>query len=175
MYPGEEVDIQQFVNIMKENLEHEEASETAKALVKNENFIEHIVDLFNRANKTNAPTIKFQDLTNYLIQHEIEHYSMNAQQDDLMYHECPDIVDRSKHNQYIEKIYYFSSSKIDKVVLFETKSDKIKVYDAATMMQQEDSTINCPEVVNCIEFMPDRNAIAISLSDTTIRFYELQQ
>ena len=76
-------------------------------LVKREDFIQQLVDLFYRSNKTNTPTIKFQDLTSYLIEHEIEHYTENATQVDMQYHESKDIVDKSYHNGYIEKIYYF--------------------------------------------------------------------
>ena len=92
----------------------------------------------------------------------------------MKYEEVTDIVDKSKHNQQIEKIYHFQSSKIDKVVLYEMNSKIIKIYDAATMTYQEESKIVCPGIINSIEFLTDRNAIAISLSDTTLRFYELQ-
>lgn len=138
-----------------------------------DDFISQLVDLFNRSNKTNAETIKFKDLTNYLIEHEIEHYTTNATSTNMLYEETK-IEDKSKHNNEIEKIYYFSSSKIDKVVLFETNMKVIKVYDAVKMIQEKESTITCPGIINAIEFLPDRNSIAISLSDHTIRFYELK-
>lgn len=143
-------------------------------IAQRENFLEQLVDLFNRSNKTNSETIKFQDLTNYMIQHEIEHFTQSSVSDDLKYEEVTDIIDKSKHNQQIEKIYHFHSAKIDKVILYETNSRVIKVYDAATMTYQEDSKIVCPGIINSIEFLTDRNAIAISLSDMTLRFYELQ-
>ena len=48
-------------------------------LSKNEEvFVTQLVDLFYRSNQTNSPTIKFFDLTSYLIEHEIEHYTANA-------------------------------------------------------------------------------------------------
>ena len=59
-YPGEEIDLEQFVKIM-----HAELSDTGVA--KRDDFIEQLVDLFNRSNLTNSETIKFQDLTSYLI------------------------------------------------------------------------------------------------------------
>lgn len=36
-----------------------------------EEFISDLVDLFYRANKTQSETIMFEDLTSYLIEHEI--------------------------------------------------------------------------------------------------------
>ena len=51
-YPGEEVDLEQFVKIM-----HGELAE--QPIAQRENFIEQLVDLFNRSNKTNSATIKF--------------------------------------------------------------------------------------------------------------------
>ena len=75
------------------------------------------MDLFYRSNKKNLPTIKFEDLTSYLIEHEIEHYTANATQVDMQYHESTEIKDNSLTSGYIEKIYYFQQ--IDKVILFE--------------------------------------------------------
>lgn len=62
-------------------------------------------------------TIKFADLTSYLIEHEIKNYTEDATHVDMMYTESTEIFDRTPHNGQIEKIYYFE--KIDKVVLFE--------------------------------------------------------
>lgn len=55
-----------FVKIMKQVLED-------TRLVKREDFVSNLVDLFYRANKTHGPTIQFEDLTSFLIDHEIDH------------------------------------------------------------------------------------------------------
>jgi hypothetical protein len=41
-------------------------------LTAREEFISDLVDLFYRANSSNDETIKFEDLTSYLIEHEID-------------------------------------------------------------------------------------------------------
>ena len=167
-YPGEELDLEQFVNIMREVIGDQDLS-------KREDFIQQLVDLFYRSNKENQPTIKFADLTSYLIEHEIKNYTEDATQTGMHYTESKDIIDRTSHNGQIEKIYYFE--KIDKVILFETNMKIVRIYDALTMKEsskEEDSKIVCPFVINAIEFISERNAIAISLSDLTIRFYEIQ-
>jgi len=79
-YPGEELDLQQFVNIMREVIGD-------CAMARREDYIQQLVDLFYRSNKTNAPTIKFADLTSYLIEHEIKQYTEDATQVDMMYQE----------------------------------------------------------------------------------------
>jgi len=81
-----------------------------------EDFIQQLVDLFYRANKANSTVIKFEDLTSYLIEHEIEQYTESATSVDMQYTES-DIVDKTTHNNFIEKIYYFPE--IDKVILYE--------------------------------------------------------
>ena len=139
------------------------------ALCLRDDFIQQLVDLFYRSNKTNAPTIKFQDLTSYLIEHEIEHYTENATQVDMQYVESKEIIDKSTHTGYIEKIYYFQQ--IDKVILFEQNGRSIKIYDAPKMKRE--ATIPCSGPILAIEFIADRNAIAVSLADLTIRFHEL--
>lgn len=68
LYPDESVDVMQFVTIMKSVMED-------SALGKRDDFIQSLVDLFYRCNKTSSSTIKFDDLTSYLIEHEIENFS----------------------------------------------------------------------------------------------------
>jgi hypothetical protein len=64
-YPGQEVDVQQFCDIMVSVMRGLRVTER-------EDFIEHLVDLFFRANKARAETIKFEHFTAFLIEHEIE-------------------------------------------------------------------------------------------------------
>jgi hypothetical protein len=64
-YPNQQVDVDQFVKIMKQVLED-------SRLVKKEDFVSNLVDLFYRANKSHGPTIQFEDLTSFLIDHEID-------------------------------------------------------------------------------------------------------
>ena len=66
-FPNESVDVDQFVKIMKEILEDTK-------LTTREEFVSDLVDLFYRANKTHGDTIKFEDLTSYLIEHEIDQF-----------------------------------------------------------------------------------------------------
>ena len=74
-------------------------------LTNREEFVSDLVDLFFRANKTHGETIKFEDLTSYLIEHEINQFKTVSNMQ-MMYHES-DIQDSTTHNNYIEKIFYF--------------------------------------------------------------------
>ena len=109
-------------------------------------------------------------MTSYLIEHEIKNYTEDATQVDMMYTESKDLKDRTAHNGQIERIYYFE--KIDKVILFEQNMKIVRIYDAIKM--KPEPSIHCSGVINAIEFISERNAIAISLSDLTIRFYEIK-
>ena len=51
----------------------------------------------------------------------------------MLYYES-DILDKSSHNSWIEKVYYFE--KIDKVILIEQNMRLIKIYDAKKMKQE---------------------------------------
>lgn len=64
------------------------------------------MDLFYRCKKTSAKTLKFEQFSAYLIEHEIDvnHYTP---QSDMRYVECTDIRDKTTHNNNIEKIFYF--------------------------------------------------------------------
>ena len=59
------MDCDQFVKIMRQVLED-------SRLNKRDDFVHNLVDLFYRANKSHGPTIQFEDLTSFLIDHEID-------------------------------------------------------------------------------------------------------
>lgn len=87
------------------------------------------------------------------------------------YTENTDIVDRISHNSNIEKIFYFEE--IDKVLLYAQGQEIIRIYDASKMKQDaKDATITCPSKILAIEYIPDKKAIAVSLSDRSILFYD---
>ena len=75
-------------------------------LSQREEFVSELVDLFFRANGSKQETIKFEDLTSYLIEHEIESVDGINDHSNFTYTESP-ITDQTTHNNYIEKIYYF--------------------------------------------------------------------
>ncbi len=89
-YPGEELDLDQFIKTMKDVIGD-------CALSRRDDFYMQIYDLFYRSNKKNQETIKFADLTSYLIEHEIRNYTEDATQIDMMYEQSKDIVSKP-HN-----------------------------------------------------------------------------
>jgi WD40 repeat protein len=91
---------------------------------------------------------------------------------DMRYYEAPDILDHTNHNSFIEKIHYIKE--IDKVLLYEQNMKVVRIYEATTMQNLPRSEIKCPGVVLALEFCTDKNAIAISLSDRTIVFHDIQ-
>lgn len=136
------------------------------SLTKREEFVQDLVDLFFRANKTRGDTIQFEDLTSFLIEHEIDSFK-TAGNLQMNYYES-EIADLTTHNNYIEKIFYFQQ--IDKVLLFEQNMKFLRIYNGQTMKFEQD--IPCPGVVLAIEFLPDKNAICVSLSDRSILFHD---
>jgi hypothetical protein len=170
MMPGEEVDLDQFVKIMVEVL-----SDTC--LSSREEFITELVDLFFRINKENDDTIAFEDLTTYLIDHEIAfdaelgtNGGFNASNSiglNMDYYES-DIKDPTVHNNYIEKIVYFQQ--IDKVILYEQNQKLIRIYNGLTMAKEMD--ILCSGVILAIEYVSDKNSICVSLSDRSLIFFD---
>ena len=91
-FPHGRVDVETFVNIMKEIL-----GDTS--LVKREAFVQEMVDLFFRAKSDDRNLMKFEDLTTYLIEHEIEAGDL-AKEDEHLYKEST-IKDQTTHNNYI--------------------------------------------------------------------------
>ena len=142
-----------------------EVLEDTKLTTRDE-FVSDLVDLFFRANKSHGETIKFEDLTSYLIEHEINQFKTVSNMQ-MNYYES-DITDQTTHNNYIEKIFYFQQ--IDKVLLYEQNMKVMRIYDGLTMKNEID--ITCPGVIFAIEFAPDKNAICVSLSDRTILFFD---
>jgi len=150
---------------------------TETRLENREEFISELVDLFFRINTDCAATIKFEDLTTYLIDHEIAfdaelgtNGGINASNSGGMsmeYHESS-IKDPTTHNNYIEEIMYFQQ--IDKVILYEQNMKNMRIYNGLTMKSECD--IACPGVILAIEYISDKNSICVSLSDRTFLFYD---
>ncbi len=78
------------------------------------------------------------------------------------------IVDTTTHNNYIEKIYYVQQ--IDKVLCYEQNMKTLRIYNGETMKFEHD--IVCPKSILAVEFLQDKNAIAVSISNRTILFYD---
>ena len=46
----------------------------------------------------------------------------------------------------------------------------LRIYNGITMKNELD--ITCPDTILAVEFLPDKNSIAVSLSNRTILFYD---
>ena len=136
-----------------------------------------MVDLFYRINKENDDTIMFEDITTYLIDHEIAFDAeasgtagkTNSSMNQMEY--FPFELNKDKlvpHHNYIEKIQYFQS--IDLVFLYEENQRNIKLYDGSTLHFLHE--IPCPYSILAIEFITDKNNICVSLSNRTFMFFE---
>jgi len=88
---------------------------------------------------------------------------------DMKYEESM-LKDKRSHNNHIERIYYFE--RIDKVILYEQNVKTFKVYNASDLTWVQD--IECQSNILAIEFcdLPDLKAIAVSLADRTIVFFD---
>jgi len=133
-----------------------------------EDFPEKLVDLFFRASKNSDLNqyITMKDLTTFLIDHEITQ-PKNAMQNDMRYEESK-IKDPSTHNNHIERIYYFE--RIDMVLLYEESMKQVRVYRGDDMTFVMD--IVCDSNILALEYCVEKNAIAISLADRTICFFD---
>ena len=109
-------------------------------------FISELVDLFYRAS-IDKITIYFENLTTYLIEHEIES-NKPLERSNFEYYESK-IVDQTTHNNYIGKIYYFD--KLDKMLLYEQNNRTMRIYDGKTMRLKHD--ISWSGTILAIEFI----------------------
>jgi len=88
---------------------------------------------------------------------------------DMKYEEST-LKDKRSHNNHIERIYYFE--RIDKVILYEQNVKTFKVYSGSDLTWIQD--IECQSNILAIEFcdLPDHKALAVSLADRTIVFFD---
>jgi hypothetical protein len=176
-YPDHAVDCEQFVRIISHVMRRggQNQGSDYNAFCFAEDFEERIVDLFFRANKERKETILFDELTSFLIEHEIETSMEGGGENEKCYVLNKDIRDKIPHNSTIDKIYYVE--KLDKVLLYENSMKHLRIYNGPEMIssEKEEHTINCNGMVLAVEFIADRNAVAISLSDRTIVFHEISQ
>lgn len=157
-FPKGCVDVDHFVNIMKDIL-----SDTQ--LMDRPEFVSELVDLFYRASATKT-SIMFEDLTSYLIEHEIES-SKPLEKSNFDYYESK-IVDQTTHNNYIGKIYYIDQ--LDKMLLYEHNNKAMRIYDGKTMRLKND--VVCSDTILAIEFISKKKLIAVLLSNKKINFHD---
>jgi hypothetical protein len=85
------VTVDEFIEIMSHALKDSAVSDS-------EDFIQHLVDLFYRSKKTTSKTLKFENLTAHLIEHEIaQGFNSPSTASNLQYVEAS-VKDRKVHN-----------------------------------------------------------------------------
>lgn len=134
-------------------------------LIDRPEFISELVDLFYRASSDKS-IIYFENLTTYLIEHEIDS-NKPLERSNYEYYESK-IIDQTTHNNYIGKIYYFD--KLDKMLLYEQNNKTMRIYDGKTMRLKND--IICSGTILAIEFITKKKMIAVLLSNRKIYFYD---
>ena len=157
-FPKGWVDVDHFVNIMREVLADTQ-------LIDRPEFISELVDLFYRASSDKS-IIYFENLTTYLIEHEIDS-NKPLERSNYEYYESK-IIDQTTHNNYIGKIYYFD--KLDKMLLYEQNNKTMRIYEGKTMRLKND--IICSGTILAIEFITKKKLIAVLLSNRKIYFYD---
>lgn len=157
-FPQQSVDVETFVNIMKEILGDTQ-------LVDRDSFVSELVDLYFRAKK--GALLKFEDLTGYLIDHEIKQGENFEQPTNFEYSESS-IKDSDTHNNYIQKIFYIED--LDKVLVYEQNMRYLKFYNGETMKKEFE--LICSANILSVEYITDKQVIAVSTSDQYLLFYE---
>lgn len=133
-----------------------------------EELINNIVDSFYRIDKFNSGRINFEMVSSFLIEHDAatEAYKERVQ----LYHLCETVVDESRHDNYIDRLYYFSA--IDKVVCSEQSMKNLKIYNAETLKYERQISCSKAGNVTVAEFISNYHTIVVASSDKTMNFYE---
>lgn len=109
-FPDNEVLCNEFLDIMQSAFSDCQIRDR-------DDFTQQLVDLFFRCKKMTSKKLKFDELTAYLIEHEISTQKSGTHSNVNMQYVESDLRDTKTHNQFIEKIFYFPQ--IDKVILYE--------------------------------------------------------
>ncbi|CEG37948.1 ef hand family protein [Plasmopara halstedii] len=165
---GKGLSVAEFVYVMMRFVERSAHTDKKSRLndLSESQLIGNLCELFAQIDINGDGSMEWEEFTSFIVDTGLtakSHQPHSIQQ----YHHVQ-WEDASKHNTFIDHIYYFSSK--DLVALVETCSPYLKFYNVNCELYR---TIKSPEgFVQCAEHLPKHNQYIVASSDLQFRFYD---
>lgn len=154
-FPDQALTLEDFVIVMKEVIQD-------NAEIDELTLISQLMDNFHRIDVHNTGKVTFDMVSSYLIEQEIM-AEMNKERT-LLYRPST-AVDESRHDNYIDKLFYFPS--YDKLGVMEQNMRTLKVYNAETMRYEKTFMVTSGIALGA-EYIQEFHVIVITSSDKSL-------
>ena len=154
-FPDQALTVEDFVIVMKEVIQgHIEIDEIT--------LVTQLIDNFHRIDVHNTGKVTFDMVSYFLIEQEIN-AEMNKERT-LLYRPSS-AVDESRHDNYIDKLFYFNS--IDKIGVMEQNMRTLKIYNAETIRYERTYLVNSGIALGA-EYIQEFHVIVVTYSDKSM-------
>ncbi|CAG9333906.1 unnamed protein product [Blepharisma stoltei] len=157
-FPDQALGIEDFVVVMKEVI-------ADQIKIDDEILVSQLIDNFYRIDVHNTGKVSFDMVSSYLIEQEI---MMEMGKDRTLTYRPSQIIDESRHDNYIDKLFYFPS--IDKIGVMEQNLRALKIYNANNL-RCEYSLMVKTGIALASEYIQEFHVIILSSSDKSMLFF----
>lgn len=157
-FPDKALTLEDFVIVMKdviqENFEEDE-----------ESLITKLMDNFHRIDVHNTGKVTFDMFGSYIIEQEI--MAETSKERALLYRPSS-VLDESRHDNYIDKLFYFAS--YDKVGVMEQNMRTLKIYNAETIRYERTYFVTGGITLGA-EYIQEFHVLVLTSSDKSMLVY----
>lgn len=157
-FPDQALTLEDFVIVMKEVVQ-------GNLIVDELMLISQLMDNFYRIDVHNTGKVSFDMVSSYLIEQEIM-AEMNKERT-LLYRPSG-ALDESRHDNYIDKLFYFNS--IDKMGVMEQNMRTLKIYNAETIRYEKTYLVTSGIALGA-EYIQEFHVIVITSSDKSLLIF----
>ena len=157
-FPDQALTLDDFVIVMKEVIQGNMSTDELT-------LISQLMDNFYRIDVHNTGKVTFDMVSSYLIEQEIM-AEMNKERT-LLYRPSA-TSDESRHDNYIDKLFYFNS--FDKLGVMEQNMRTLKIYNAETIRCERTYLVTSGIALGA-EYIQEFHVIAITSSDKSMLIF----
>lgn len=128
-----------------------------------------LIDLFKEIDVNGDETMEWEEFSNHIIELGLLRKDRTFRNVIKSYFPSEFVSDKEKHENDIEKIYYFDS--IKNLIVLEKESPKFKVYNSNNCELLCEINAHKGAILSA-EILPEQNLIATSSNDLTINFWD---
>ena len=160
-FPNGALTLEDFVIVMKEVIQ-----ENFDDNCFDENIlITQLMDIFHRIDVHNTCKVTFDMFSSYMIEQEVM-AEMNKERT-LLYRSSA-VVDESRHDNYIDKLFYFPS--FDKLGVMEQNMKTLKIYNAETIRYEKTFLVTGGITLGA-EYIQEFHVLVLTSSDKSMLIY----
>ena len=159
---GDNLSLEQFIQVMLHFSENKSEDEDI-------DFVENLIETFNIIDVNGNGVILWDDFSNYIVESDDNKSKNNIVNVIRNYHICNTARDKQKHENDINKIYYFDI--IKHLLVIENESKKILIYNYLTGGLITSFSAHNGSVL-AAEYLVGQDLICTSGSDNCLLFWD---